>query len=95
MTDEEYEKLKEPLEDETDDQKKQGSDYIQSILEKSYYDTPRISNAGPRMVNTTLKMRESIYSVAYVYLLKRIHIEGDPSSDEERNKLDNELKENE
>ena len=45
------------------------------------------------MVNTSLRLQESIYSLAYVYLLKRIHIEGDPSSDEERNALDDELKE--
>ena len=44
------------------------------------------------MVNSSLSLQESIYSLAYVYLLKRIHIEGDPSSDEERNALDDGLK---
>ena len=37
-------------------------------------------------------MRESIYSVAFVYSLKRIHIEGDVSSDGERNELDDGLR---
>ena len=36
MTEEEYEKLKIPLEDETDEQKKMGSDFIKSILVTSY-----------------------------------------------------------
>ena len=93
MNEQEYERLKIPLEDETDEQKKLGSDYINTTLVKSYLDTPRNSSAGPRMVNTSLRLRESIYLLAYVYLLKRIHIEGDPSSDEERNALDDELKE--
>ena len=40
-------------------------------------------------------MPESIYSLAYVYLLKGIHIEGELSDDGERNVLDDELDYNE
>ena len=36
MNEQEYERLKIPLEDETDEQKKLGSDYINTNLVKSY-----------------------------------------------------------
>ena len=81
-----------PLDDETEYDKKLGEEYIHSQLEKSYFEYERSSSEGPRMVNSILRVRENIYSVAYIYLLKRIHIEGDPSSDEERNDLDDNLK---
>ena len=92
LNEEQYARLQEPLEDETDEQKKLGSDYIKTTLLTSYVDTPRNSSAGPIMVNNSLRLNESIYSLAYVYLLKRIHIEGDLSTDEERDAMDDGLK---
>ena len=67
-----------------------GSDYI-TTLAAPYIEPTRTSSAGTRRINSSLRLHESIYSLAYVYLLKGIHIEGDLSDDEEREALDREL----
>ena len=49
---------------------------------KGYRDKDRGLDCGPMRIGNYLELREDIYSVAYLYQMRRVWTEGLPSEDE-------------
>ena len=71
---------------ETLEQRKLVNSYLTQFT-KSYDEIERDAIDGPIRFGKPLEMGEDVYSVAYVYQLKRVYLESDLSDQEEENKV--------
>ena len=75
-TPEEYDKLRTPNPYESEEQKSIALRYVDK-LRMPYKDVPRTRWTGPSSLNTSFELREDMYSVVFLYKLKRMTFYGD------------------
>ena len=73
---EEYKKLEEELKSETEEQKAIANEFVGKLREP-YKDVRRTRWTGPMSLGEGMELREDMYSVAFLYKLKRMSIYGD------------------
>ena len=82
-TPEEYKKLEIPVASESEQERAIAKDFV-AKLRRPYKDVPRTRWTGPESIGQSMELREDMYSVVYLYKMKRMTIFDDDREDIKR-----------